>query len=265
MKRRAKPLLGTLVEIAFDAELPDEEVNRLSALAFQSIHDIHQLMSFHEPESDLTRINLAKPGQWVSVDIHTLKVLSCALQIERDSQGLFNAGVAPLLVKSGLLPAPCETVPAATCLADMVELNGKTVRKIAEGWIDLGGIAKGYAVDVACARLLDNGVCRFVVNAGGDLRVNGIADFEATIRDPDNPGRGVLRVSLNEEALATSACYFSDALIDPHSGKSLSSRYSVSVAAPTCMIADALTKIVACTGQIDHPILNQYMAKALIV
>lgn len=265
MKRRARPLLGTLVEIGIADDLDEQTINHVCEIAFQSIETVHRLMSFHDSESDITRINLATPGQQVQVHPDTLEVLACALLMENESNGLFNAGVAPLLVELGKLPAPSADQPSISTLKSQIELLDTAVCKKKPGWLDLGGIAKGHAVDKASESLLKLGVRAFVVNAGGDMRTHGIKDLPVTIRDPLDPGQGALVVQLTNEALATSACYFSDALVDAGTCKQLSLRHSVSVAASSCMVADALTKIMACSGQTDHPILNRFNAKALIV
>lgn len=265
MKRRARPLLGTLVEIGIADDLDDPTINQVCNIAFQSIETVHRLMSFHDHQSDISRINLATPGQQVQVHPETLEVLACALLMENESNGLFNASIAPLLVELGKLPGPSADRPSISSLESQIKLLDTAVYKKQAGWLDLGGIAKGHAVDAASENLLKLGVGAFLVNAGGDMRTHGITDLPVTIRDPLAPGRGAVVVQLTDEAFATSACYFSDALVDARTGKQLSLRHSVSVAASSCMIADALTKIMACSGQTDHPILNRFNAKALIV
>src|SRR5581483_5100056 len=74
-----------------------------------------------------------------------------------------------------------------------------------EVMIDVGGIAKGFAVDRAVAALRDFGIPGGMVNAGGDLRAFGVEPRAVHVRDPRDPGRSVCRVDVADEALASTA------------------------------------------------------------
>ena len=65
MKRRAQPWLGTLVEITINDGGEDARLNQCFAAAFAAIAEIHRLMSFHDPMSDISRINRAAVGESV--------------------------------------------------------------------------------------------------------------------------------------------------------------------------------------------------------
>lgn len=137
-------------------------------------------------------------------------------------------------------------------------------------WVDLGGIAKGYAVDLAVAELKRCGVRSACVNAGGDLRVFGETPFPVLIRDPRSPSEAGLQLQLQNEALASSGNYFSighsgSALVNGHDGQPCLGEFSVSVRASTCMLADALTKVVAASGDPQHPALARFGAAAFII
>jgi thiamine biosynthesis lipoprotein len=112
------------------------------------------------------------------------------------------------------------------------------------------------------------------VNAGGDLRVFGESDFPVAIRDPRSPTEIALHVQLRDEALATSGSYFSrkqidgcevSALLNGRTGAALTAAVSTSVRAPSCMLADALTKVVLASGDAAHPALRQFGATAFIL
>src|SRR5262249_52374788 len=116
--------------------------------------------------------------------------------------------------------------------------------------IDLGGIAKGFAVDCAVAALRGHGVAEGLVNAGGDLRGLGPPSHMIDIRDPRQPERPLCRVALGNAALASSAGRFDPlrsrqprgcAVIDPETAVPARSIIGATVCAPNCMIADALT------------------------
>jgi thiamine biosynthesis lipoprotein len=148
------------------------------------------------------------------------------------------------------------------------------VRKLAPGWIDLGGIAKGYAVDLAVAALQAAGAAGGCVNAGGDLRVFGPAGYPVAVRSPSAPGAAASRFMLLDAALATSGSYFSmrihqgrqvSALLDARVGEPLAFDRSASVRAPRCVLADALTKVVLATGDIYHPALAACGASAFVL
>jgi thiamine biosynthesis lipoprotein len=140
--------------------------------------------------------------------------------------------------------------------------------------VDLGGIAKGYAVDVAIAALRAHAVTSARVNAGGDLRVIGPEAEPVHVRTGGPNGVLMPLASVVDGAVATSA--FAGArrrvagrwitpLIDPRPGLPVMSTRTVSVIAPTCMVADALTKVVALRGAAASPALARHDAAAIIL
>lgn len=306
MKRRAQPWLGTLVEISIADRLGADALNAAFNGAFECIATVHCLMSFHNPASDISRINHAATGAVVRVDLHTVKVIRAALAITAASNGIFDIACAPKLVEWGYLPRPTGnlpsfdgrsapssgeqatenpaqnspqqpslTVPPATEFTSGLRLESDCmVRKLAPSWVDLGGIAKGYAVDLAIDHLQQAGIRSACVNAGGDLRVLGAKPYMINIRASGAPGRTGLQVPLQDGALATSGIYFSQkmlnnrrysALVDARNGEAVLDDFSASVRAPSCMQADALTKVVMATANPRHPALQQFDATAFII
>jgi thiamine biosynthesis lipoprotein len=275
MKRRAQPWLGTLVEITIADTLDDDHLNSCFNDAYAAVAQVHRLMSFHDPESDVSRINAAAPGASIVVHPHTWEVLRTALSVAEKSAGLFDIGCAAQLVEWDYLPRHGFAVPI--CRSGQAALSidaGNQIKKSAAVLIDLGGIAKGYAVDMALASLKKSGVRAACVNAGGDLRVFGDKAFPIGIRNPRFPGGIALQIALQEEALATSGSYFSSkevngravsALLDGRSGQAITGAASASVRAPTCMLADALTKVVLASDDAGHPALHQFCATAFII
>ena len=143
--------------------------------AFAVIDKVHRLMSFHDPDSDVSRLNREACKRHVAVDPWTYQVLETAIELNRESSGVFDMTVASLLQQRGLLPRGAgDPAPAADRItaAGAVELLGdRRVRYRHPGiTIDLGGIAKGFAVDRALDVLRGCGLVRGLVNAGGDLR-----------------------------------------------------------------------------------------------
>lgn len=270
MRRRAQPWLGTLVEISVDHQTPEQAVTA----AFGEIARLHRLMSFHDPASDISRFNRAAPGALLRIDPATWEVLQLALALSAASQGLFDVACAPWLVRRTILPAPAEEPTAPSVLAsDQVFTleDDSFVRKLAPGWIDLGGIAKGFIVDAAVAHLQRSGASAGCVNGGGDLRAFGEVAVPVAVRAPDAPARAARHIMLSNEALATSGSYFSSrwhagesvcALLDGRDGRFLNGPGSASVRAARCAVADAFTKIVLASGDAFHPALAAWGATA---
>jgi thiamine biosynthesis lipoprotein len=275
--RRARPLLGTFVEIqASGASKAD--LNAGIDAAFDAVAKVHRLMSFHEPDSDVSRLNRLASVHPVSVDPWTYEVLRIAVELNFRSRGAFDITIAPILQVLGLLPGSGEgsrDVPQARS-ANQVELLGdKMVRFAAPGIrIDLGGIAKGFAVDRALDALRGFGVVNGLVNAGGDLAAFGPEPQTVSIRNPLDPQSFVCDISIENQALASSARRFdpfqsdetmNSAIIDPVTQQPSCSIQGTTVRAPSCVIADALTKVVMIAGTSAADLLEHYRAGALLV
>jgi len=250
--RRVRPWLGTLVEVRLDGCAPDRAANACEQ-AFAEVAAIHRLMSFHDAGSDLDRLHRAAAGRTVRVDPRTRDVLDWSLRIAAASDGCFDPTVAAQQVAWSLLPRPASALlPDRDATWRDIELVGRDgVRFVRPLWIDLGGIAKGYAVDRAVEILGDAGAEQIVVNAGGDLRVAG---RQASINLRTQAGLEALpRLELADAALATSApapgsrrnarLVNSSPHVDGRTRRPMALR-SVSVVAARCVVADALTKVV---------------------
>jgi thiamine biosynthesis lipoprotein len=276
--RRARPLLGTLVDIAAaDAARPAME--SAIAAAFAAVAQVHRLMSFHDPDSDVSRVNRDAGRRTVAVHPWTYHVIETALELHRGSNGAFDIAVAPVLQNLGLLPRDgndTQPIPAAASTAETIELlPGHCVRfREHDAAIDLGGIAKGFAVDRAVAVLRDSGVARGLVNAGGDLAAFGRLPETVHIRDPRDPSRLLCHVEIANVALASSGHPFDplqsndtqgSAIIDPLTQAPVRDIAGASVLAPSCMIADALTKVVMIAGENATDLLARHRASALAV
>ena len=244
--RRCQPLLGTLVEIS----VPADGAPAIDA-AFAAIRHVHQRMSFHEQGSDLWRLRAQPAGTSVAVDPRTVDVLRLALELHTASGGLFDVTIGRALVGSGFLPragiAHLRDFPGG--MADLEIVDDEHVRCHRPMLLDLGGIAKGYAVDRAVDVLMAHGVSEGLVNAGGDLRMFGSRPWPIALRQAD--GRIGPTVILADCALASSAN-----LLDrrrwrgrdwtPHldgSHRPVVAPGSIHVVADHCSMADAMTKV----------------------
>jgi thiamine biosynthesis lipoprotein len=270
--RRARPLLGTFVEIAAWGAAAADIANAIEE-AFDAVARVHRLMSFHDRESDISRLNRNANAGAVAIDPWTFEVLAIAQDLHRRS-GAFDITVAPVLQSLGLLPT-AEGEDGTASNADAIELlPGCRVRFRRPGaTIDLGGIAKGFAVDRAVAVLKEHHIPQALVNAGGDLAAFGPEPQLIHLRDPRDPLRLLGTVALRNEALASSAAHFNanqpmetsrSAIIDPRTQRPVPVQ-GASVRAPSCVLADALTKVVMIEGQASGSLLDHYDAGALIV
>lgn len=254
MLRRAQPLLGTLVELAVEAPEPSQAL-RASEAAFAAVRHIHDLMSFQTPGSELHRLNQAAVGEWVGLTPDTVSVLVFALDLSARTDGLFD--VCASGARRGLPGRWTDLV---------LDEEGGCLCKRRPMELDLSGVAKGHAVDMAVAALRAAGGHSGWVNAGGDLRVFGAARLALAVRAPWDLGQSLSCTRLHERAAATSACYTPGEATLCHgvSGQPLRTRASWTVAAPDARSADALTKLVALTGDACHPLLARYRAEAWV-
>jgi len=237
--RRARVVLGTLVEIG----LPEGQAPHLSAL-WAVLDTVQSQMSAHVPDSDIARLNAAPVGQRVPLHPWSDTVLQLAQGWQRD----------------------CAAFDVACGTGRWALQGGHAWRQDATTRIDLGGLAKGWAVDQVVAKALALGIEAVWVNAGGDLRTHGVA-VPLQLRDE---GQGGTRPfgTLSEGAFATSdfrPAARSRLWVAPSAqGRAQANATAtaaaaatppgrhVSVLADTCTAADALTKVVAALG-LGHP------------
>ncbi|MBI3677641.1 MAG: FAD:protein FMN transferase [Proteobacteria bacterium] len=243
--------------------------------AFSEIAQVHALMSFHEETSDVSRLNREAHIRPVAVDRRTYEVLRHARQVSALCDGAFDVTVAADLVASGILPAPRGVaVPEISAMWRDIELLEECRVKFRRPlWIDLGGIAKGYAVDRAMEIIAAFSPSQACVNAGGDLRVLGQASEKVRLAAPDVDNSVVPLIELSNGSLASScgratgnrgSAKTPGVHIDTRCGRTISVRQFVSVAAPRCIDADALTKVVMTRGACSLPALTAFNAQAVV-
>lgn len=267
---RARPLLGTRVDIRVDG-LPEAEANAAIDAGFAAIAEVHGLMSFHEAGSDVSRLNRHAATGPVEIDARTRAVIAFAQDLAAASGGVFDICIGRRLVTWGFLPHPeAPDADASATWRDIV-LEGSKVRFVRPLWIDLGGIAKGYAVDMALKAMALAPSVQCVINAGGDLRVAGPIAERIALRAPRLADAAIPAIEIADGGLASSsglenARVHQGLTVGPHvdgvSGESASTERFVSVTAADCMTADALTKVVMAAGVGSAPVLRRYGATA---
>jgi thiamine biosynthesis lipoprotein len=210
----------------------------------------------------------------VKVHPWTWQVMKAAQSFARESDGTFDLTVASQLTDWNYLPRRDYRFHPTASWRDIFLRRNSEVFFRRQLIVDLGGIAKGFAVDRAVDVLKEIGVTAGMVNAGGDIRVFGSTSHLIHLRRPSEPARAAGVVRLHERALATSGIYFArrhhrglpvSRLLDGRTCRSSRELIGVTVAAADCMTADALTKIVFVLGEKAAPLLAHYRADALLL
>lgn len=241
-----RPLLGTYVEVAVHGPAPGGAL--AIERAFAAVAQAQRLWSFHDPDSELTRLN-QQPGRRVPVSPATRRLLRLARALTRLSEGRFNCTLGGQLVAQGALPDHGGPAALPVGEAEDVELGAGWARLNRPVRLTLDGIAKGYAVDQAVQLLHCAGVRAGWVNAGGDLRVFG--DVAVPVRRREVDGRLQQLGMLRNGAIATSvtaptaelASAFPGRLLGPQGQPAAPGTWTV--LAPRAWRADALTKVAA--------------------
>lgn len=259
------------VRIVLYAE--DEEIaGRAAQAAFARIDELDGVMSDYDPASELRRLSATSgQGRAVSVSHDLWEVLVASQELARQSEGAFDVTVGPLVRlwrrarRQHKLPTP-ERIEQFKQYVGYRKVrlapDERTVELLKPDMgLDLGGIAKGYAIDQALLTLREQGVASALVDAGGDVVLGepppdkpgwviGIAPL-----DRDAPPSRYL--SLSRRAIATSgdAWQFVEIdgvryshLVDPHTGVGLTDHSSVTVIAPNATLADGLASAVSVLG-----------------
>jgi thiamine biosynthesis lipoprotein len=247
--------------------------DRAQAAAFKRVEELNAIMSDYEMDSELSRLSRSSgKGRAVPVSPDLWKVLEHAQDVSARSDGAFDVTVGPYVLlwrkarREGRLPDPARLAEAGRSVGyQHVRLNkaAQSVELLVPGMrLDLGGIAKGYAIDAALEALQHDGVVRALVSGGGDMAVSGpppgksgwrieLAPLDATNAPP---ARHVL---LARAGLATSGDLFQrleiegkrySHIVDPRTGIGLTDHSLVTVIAPNCFTADGLTKVASVLG-----------------
>lgn len=253
-------MLGTFVEVVLcDAAARAEQADA----AFAAMQQVHQLASFHAPESELNQLN-RNPGQWLGLNRSLRRLLYIAHHLTRQSEHGFDCSVGGCMVATGLLPAVPRSAPVKPrSKQPFLAFRAGEVMLTQPVWLVLDGIAKGFAIDLAVQALKAVGVTAGWINAGGDVRVFGACQQTIEVRHHLQP---LAAVELAQGALCTSAGdgddRFPARLVSLHD---TAINGCFSVIAPLATLADALTKVVAACPQEQHQaILSSYHSTLLV-
>lgn len=254
-------MMGTRVSVELWSENP-EQAEAAKAAVFAEMAEVNRLMNPWDPESELSRLNREAHRGPVEVSEPVFEVITRSLHYSRISGGAFDVSFASAGqyydYRAGLAPDE-KTLAQAVRKIDYTSIHldpeHHTVAYAVEGLqVDLGGIAKGYAVDRAIDAIRALGIVSAVVSAGGDSRILGnLGDRPRTIgiRHPRKKDDFAVLIPLEDTAISTSGDYerfFIDDqgrrvhhILDPSTGKSSGAVQSASVLAPLAVDSDALS------------------------
>ena len=262
--REFRYLMGTSVQIAArGADL----AYRQAAIeeAFAAIQEVDRLMSNYRDDSELALINARAATGAVKVSDPMFAVLQAAQDVSARSQGAFDVTVGPLVKLWGFhdrkphVPTPEELAavkPLISYRNFVLDPAARTVRFTRPGTeIDLGGIAKGFAVELAGGVMRRRGLSAFI-DAGGNQylvgRPAGKAAWTLGIKDPEAPEHLLGTIEVDEGSVSTSAqgTNFLIAngrkyghILDPRTLEPAADRLSVTVVAEDATLGDALSKV----------------------
>lgn len=258
---RKEAIMGTRITVELwhdDAAKGDAAIDAVMA----EMHRIDLLMSHYKPESELSRINAKAAQEPVIVAPELFRLLQESVKYSQLTEGAFDityASVGYLYdYRQHVKPSEAQisaALPGVNWRNMLLDSRKHSVRFERPGMrIDLGGIAKGYAVDRGIEILKQRGVAHAVVTAGGDTRILGDREgrpWIVGIRHPDDKSNVITRLPLIDSAMSTSGDYeryFDEDgvryhhILDPRTGHSASKVRSATILGPTAMQTDGLSK-----------------------
>ena len=265
--KRDESIMGTAITVELWADQRADGGAAIDAVMGE-MHRIDRAMSPHKDDSELSRINRDAGAGAVPVSAEMARLIARAAEFSALSGGAFDitfAAVGQLYDYRNQVRPSEEALARARAAVGwrhlILDSQAGTVRFARPGMrIDLGGFAKGHAVDNAAAILRRMGIAHAMVSAGGDSRVIGDRrgrPWSIGVRDPRRPGQLAAMLPLEDVSISTSGDYerYFDAdgtrfhhLIDPATGKSPRGIQSVTILADDGLTCEAASKIVFVLG-----------------
>ncbi|HET8800238.1 MAG TPA: FAD:protein FMN transferase [Marinobacter sp.] len=260
--------MTTPIELEFWAET-ETVANRVAEEVLAVFHQVDQHMSRYRDDSELSRVNRLASTRSVAVSDGLMRVLQQARTVSELSKGAFDVsfGSVGFLYdyRAGQQPSEDE-IQARLGRIDYRDIilnpDDNTVFYRQEGLlVDLGGIAKGYAVDLGIERLRAAGVRHGRLSAGGDMRLLGDKrgrPWLVGVRDPRAAERNAVVLPLTDVAISTSGDYerffINDQgervhhILSPTTGKSVRGVQSVTIIGNEALVTDGLSTAVFVLG-----------------
>ncbi|WP_240339384.1 FAD:protein FMN transferase [Marinobacter sp. BW6] len=260
--------MTTPIELEFWAENRDlaDQVGKEVLAVF---HQVDEQMSRYREDSEVSRLNRNAASGPVAVSASLFEVLDKAQEVSMLSNGAFDVtfGSVGYLYdfRAGKKPTDEELrsgLPRVNFRDVILDQDAQTVEYRQAGIrVDLGGIAKGYAVDLGIERLVSLGIRHARLSAGGDMRLLGDKrgrPWYVGIRDPRSEGRNAVVLPLEDVAVSTSGDYerfFVDEagdrvhhILSPETGKSVQGVQSVTIIGEDALTTDGLSTAVFVLG-----------------
>lgn len=283
--------MGTSYTVKINAPLDDNTASAIHESLENELRDINDSMSTYLENSELSRINRSPADEWIPLSQPLFRVLLAAFQVNRNSIGYFDITVGPLVNLWGFGPVAANSaipddkdIAAAMNSVGMDKLlldtNEALLKKtLQETYLDLSGIAKGYAVDALGRILLDEyKLPDFMVEIGGEITAHGVnsegVPWQIGIEKPVSLRRVVDSViTLENRSLASSGNYRNyfetggkrySHTIDPATGRPVTHNLAaVTVIHRECMLADAwATALLAAGPEIGMQLANLHQLAA---
>ncbi len=264
---REEAIMGTLARVELWHDDATTARAALSAV-MDEMRRIDASMSPYKPDSELSRINREAAQKPVMVSQEMYDLIARSIEFSKLSGGAFDitfSSVGYLYdYREHVKPTDAQiakALPGINYRHLQLDPKGRTIHFVRPGVrIDLGGIAKGYAVDNCIAILKGRGITNAIVTAGGDSRLLGDRrgrPWNIGIRDPRRRGDVAAVLPLADVAISTSGDYerfFEEDgvryhhIINPRTGKSATGVRSVTIIGPDGITTEGLTKSVFVKG-----------------
>ena len=266
-------VMGTIAHMVVLA--PDKNIGADAVeAAFAELNAVNEMMSTYIPDSELSDLNRNGHQEPVKVSDDLFEVISTALKYSEMTNGAFDVTVKPLIElwkkaeRENRKPTDEQIADARSKVGYekiILDEANKTIKFAVEGMsIDLGAIAKGYAIDKAVNALKARGATSAMIDVGGDIRCfgegtgkKGQTGWRIGLQDPKADAGLLLVLKLKDRAVATSGDYRRYVVIEgqhyshifnPKAGISTTDLTSVSVIAETAMQADILATSISVMG-----------------
>lgn len=274
LSKRTELAMGTVVEIVvLNHGNNPSRIQKAVDQAFDAIRRVEGLMSRYRPDSEISRLNEPGRANLIRLSPQTMEVIQRSLELSKETDGAFDITVLPLEEMWRFHTQSAGKIPSQVQIDDVLKLVGfnKVIIDEDEGKVDfsqpgmkvdLGGIAKGFAVDKAIQALKKGGINNAMVNAGGDIycvgRGKDLRGWKIGIQHPRKRGHLLAALTVSDRAVATSGDYeryvevegkMYSHIIDPCNGWPVSEMpMSVTVLAPDCTTADGLATAIFVLG-----------------
>jgi thiamine biosynthesis lipoprotein len=262
-----REMMGTRIHIELWGER-EIQANAAIDAAMQEIQRIDWLMNPLNQHSELFKINQQAVAKPLAISDELYWIIAKSLYFSKISNGAFDISFASIGryydYRKGIKPGTEEInklKKAINYRAIILNPNDKTIYLAEPGMqLDLGGIAKGYAVDRAVMLLLKAGISSAIVTAGGDSRIigeRGDRPWYIGIKNPRQQDDNAVMIPLSDTAISTSGdyerFYIEDGvrfhhILSPQTGLPVDSVQSVSIIAPNAVDSDALSTTVFVLG-----------------